>query len=38
MTETGELVDGKPSSSYRNILRAGFELDYVRENYVPGRA
>ena len=35
VTETGELVDGKPSSSYRNILRAGFELDYVRENYVP---
>jgi GNAT superfamily N-acetyltransferase len=34
VTETGELLEGKPSSSYRNILRAGFELDYVRPNYV----
>lgn len=34
VTETGELVEGKPSSSYRNILRAGFELEYVRPNYV----
>lgn len=34
VTETGELVEGKPSSSYRNILRAGFEPDYVRQNYV----
>jgi GNAT superfamily N-acetyltransferase len=35
VTETGELVEGRPSSSYRNILRAGFELDYVRANYLP---
>jgi GNAT superfamily N-acetyltransferase len=34
VTETGELLEGKPSSSYRNILRAGFELDYVRPNYL----
>jgi len=34
VTETGALVEGKPSGSYRNILRAGFELDYVRANYV----
>jgi GNAT superfamily N-acetyltransferase len=34
VTETGALAEGKPSGSYRNILRAGFELDYVRANYV----
>jgi acetyltransferase (GNAT) family protein len=34
VTETGELVDGKPASSYRNIVRAGFELEYVRPNYL----
>jgi GNAT superfamily N-acetyltransferase len=34
VTETGELLEGRPSSSYRNILRAGFELDYVRANYL----
>lgn len=33
-TETGELLEEKPSSSYRNILRAGFELQYVRANYL----
>lgn len=33
-TETGELVEGRPSDSYRNILRAGFELVYVRPNYL----
>jgi GNAT superfamily N-acetyltransferase len=38
VTETGELVDGKPSNSYRNILRAGFELDYVRANYLSSPA
>jgi GNAT superfamily N-acetyltransferase len=38
VTETGELLEGKPSSSYRNILRAGFELDYVRPNYVSSSA
>jgi GNAT superfamily N-acetyltransferase len=35
LTETGEAVDGDPQHSYRNILRAGFELHDVRENYVP---
>lgn len=38
VTETGALVDGKPSNSYRNILRAGFELDYVRANYLSSPA
>ena len=38
VTETGALVEGKPSNSYRNILRAGFELDYVRENYLSSPA
>jgi hypothetical protein len=36
VTETGEVVDDRPGSSYRNILRAGFEPAYVRPNYVPG--
>jgi hypothetical protein len=30
--ETGEPTDGKPSGSYRNILRAGFREAYVRPN------
>ena len=34
VTETGAPVDGKPGPSYRNILRAGFERAYVRENYL----
>jgi GNAT superfamily N-acetyltransferase len=34
VTETGEPVDGRPNGSYRNILRAGFEPQYVRANYV----
>ena len=34
VTETGEQVEGRPSSSYRNIERAGFELAYVRPNYL----
>jgi GNAT superfamily N-acetyltransferase len=32
-TETGELEDGRPSNSYRNILRAGFREAGVRPNY-----
>jgi len=32
--ETGEPVDGQPNGSYRNILRAGFEPQYVRPNYL----
>lgn len=33
VTETGELVEDRPSNSYRNILRNGFEPAYVRPNY-----
>jgi GNAT superfamily N-acetyltransferase len=32
VTETGEAVEGRPSNSYRNIVRAGFERAYVRQN------
>ena len=32
VTETGERVEGRPSSSYRNILRAGFAEAYLRPN------
>lgn len=35
VTETGERLPGKPSGSYRNILRAGFEEAYLRHNYLP---
>jgi hypothetical protein len=31
--ETGERVPDKPSTSYRNILRAGFEEGYLRPNW-----
>jgi hypothetical protein len=31
-TETGELLPERPSNSYRNILRFGFEEAYVRRN------
>jgi GNAT superfamily N-acetyltransferase len=34
VTETGARVPGKPDFSYRNILRAGFEEQYERPNYV----
>jgi len=34
VTETGELADGRPESSYRNLLRAGFQPAYIRPNYV----
>jgi GNAT superfamily N-acetyltransferase len=37
VTETGEPVEGRPNGSYRNILRAGFEPQYVRANYVLGQ-
>ena len=33
VTETGELADDRPSSSYRNIVRAGFRETGVRPNY-----
>lgn len=35
--ETGERVDERPSASYRNILRAGFEEAYLRPNWRPAR-
>ena len=31
--ETGERVPGRPSPSYRNILRAGFVEAYLRPNW-----
>jgi GNAT superfamily N-acetyltransferase len=34
VTETGEPVEGRPSNSYQNIVRAGFEPVYVRQNYL----
>lgn len=34
VTETGERVEGRPSNSYRNLERAGFEFRYVRPNYL----
>jgi GNAT superfamily N-acetyltransferase len=33
VTETGERIPDRPSSSYRNILRFGFDEAYVRPNY-----
>jgi GNAT superfamily N-acetyltransferase len=33
-TETGERLPDRPSNSYRNILRAGFEEAYLRPNLV----
>lgn len=32
--ETGERVPNRPSASYRNILRAGFEEAYLRPNWT----
>jgi GNAT acetyltransferase-like protein len=34
VTETGERVPGRPSNSYRNIVRNGFRPAYVRQNFV----
>ena len=34
LTETGELRDGLPSNSYRNILRGGFEELAVTANWL----
>jgi GNAT superfamily N-acetyltransferase len=31
--ETGERIPGRPSASYRNILRAGFAEAYLRPNW-----
>jgi hypothetical protein len=33
--ETGERVPDRPSPSYRNILRAGFQEAYLRPNWRP---
>jgi GNAT superfamily N-acetyltransferase len=33
LIETGERVPGRPSASYRNILRAGFKEAYLRPNW-----
>jgi GNAT superfamily N-acetyltransferase len=33
--KTGERAPGRPSSSYGNILRAGFEEAYLRPNWQP---
>lgn len=34
-TETGMPVEGDRNSSYRNILRAGFDELHVRDNFAP---
>ena len=34
VTETGEDTPAAPNPSYRNMLRAGFQLAYMRPNYV----
>jgi len=34
VTETGERLPDLPSNSYRNILRAGFEECYLRQNWL----
>ena len=34
VTETGERIADRPSSSYRNILRYGFEEQYLRPNWI----
>jgi len=36
--ETGELLPDRPSASYRNILRAGFEEAYLRPNWQRQRS
>lgn len=33
LVETGERVPNRPSTSYRNILKAGFEEAYLRPNW-----
>jgi GNAT superfamily N-acetyltransferase len=37
VTETGEPIEGKPGSSYRNLVRAGFEPLYVRQNFLSSK-
>jgi GNAT superfamily N-acetyltransferase len=38
LVETGERVPDRPSASYRNILRAGFEEAYLRPNWQRAEA
>ena len=38
VTETGAAEGAEPGTSYRNILRAGFEPVYVRPNYTASGA
>jgi hypothetical protein len=38
VTETGERVPDRPSSSYRNILRAGFCEEFVVSNWLMPRS
>lgn len=35
--KTGQRVPGRPSASYANILRAGFEEAYLRPNWQPAQ-
>ncbi|HUB99594.1 MAG TPA: GNAT family N-acetyltransferase [Solirubrobacterales bacterium] len=37
LVETGERIPDRPSASYRNILRAGFEEAYLRPNWKPAK-
>jgi GNAT superfamily N-acetyltransferase len=37
LVETGERVPERPSASYRNILKAGFEEAYLRPNWQRSR-
>ena len=34
VTETGEQMPDRPSNSYRNILRHGFQEQYLRPNWI----
>jgi GNAT superfamily N-acetyltransferase len=34
VTETGVMQEGRPSNSYRNIVRSGFAEAYIRKNYL----
>jgi GNAT superfamily N-acetyltransferase len=38
LVETGERVPDRPSASYRNILKAGFDEAYLRPNWQRRRA
>jgi len=35
VTETGEDIPEDPNPSYRNMIRAGFRLAYLRQNWLP---